>query len=124
MVKLDRIGQIAVRVHDLDAAVTFYRDTLGMPFLFRVERMAFFQLGAVRLMLGLPERAEHNHPASVIYYQVDDIQATHAELQARGVPCNSPPHLIARLPDREVWMAFFSDPSDNLLAIMSEPPLT
>jgi catechol 2,3-dioxygenase-like lactoylglutathione lyase family enzyme len=120
---LDRIGQIAVRATDLDRAVEFYRDVLGMPFLFRVPNLAFFQCGDVRLMLGPSERPEHDHPSSVIYYRVDDIRAAHATLKGRGVAFVDEPHLIARLPDREVWMTFFHDLSGNTLALMSEPPI-
>jgi catechol 2,3-dioxygenase-like lactoylglutathione lyase family enzyme len=120
---LSRIGQIAVRARDLDAAVAFYRDVLAMPFLFRVPNLAFFQCGEVRLMLSPAERPEHDHPGSVIYYRVDDIRAAHATLKERGVAFIDEPHLIARLPDREVWMAFFHDVSGNTLALMSEPPI-
>jgi catechol 2,3-dioxygenase-like lactoylglutathione lyase family enzyme len=120
---LDRIGQISMRAKDLDRSIEFYRDTLGVPFLFRVPNLAFFMCGDVRLMLGPAERPEHDHPGSVIYYRVDDIQSAYATLKERGVAFVDEPHLIARLPDREVWMTFFHDPSENLLALMSEPPI-
>ena len=120
---LGRIGQIAVRATDLDRSVDFYRDVLGMQFLFRAPNLAFFQCGDVRLMLGPSEGPEHDHPGSIIYYRVDDIQAAHATLRGRGVAFVDEPHLIARLPDREVWMAFFHDVAGNTLAIMSEPPI-
>ena len=121
---LSQIGQIAIRATNLDEAISFYRNVLGMPFLFRVPNLAFFQCGEVRVMLGPTESPEHDHAGSVIYYRVDDIKAAHATLVARGATFVDAPHLIARLPDREVWMAFLRDPSGNTLAVMSEPPLT
>ena len=120
---LSEIGQIAVTVHDLDRAVAFYRDTLGVPFLFRVPNLAFFNCAGVRLMLGVPENAEQDHPASVIYYRVAQLDAAYQALLARGVTFTDAPHLIARLSDREVWMAFCKDSEGNTLALMSEPPL-
>jgi methylmalonyl-CoA/ethylmalonyl-CoA epimerase len=117
---LSRIGQIAVIVHDLPKAVAFYRDVLGMKFLFEVPRMAFFDCGGVRLMLGLPETAELDHPASILYYKVDDIQAAFRALKARGVRFLGEPGLVARMPDHELWLAEFRDMEDNILALMSE----
>lgn len=119
-VALSRIGQIAINVRDVGRATAFYRDTLGMKFLFEVPKMAFFDCDGVRLMLGLPETAEFDHPASVLYYKVADIAAAHHTLTARNVSFESAPHLIARLPDHDLWMAFFRDPEGNLLALMSE----
>lgn len=118
---LSRIGQVAVRVHDLDRAVAFYRDTLGMRFLFQAPpNLAFFDCDGVRLMLDIPEEREFDHPASIIYYAVADIAAATATLKARGVRFDSDPHMIARMPDHELWMAFFRDPDENVLALMSE----
>jgi methylmalonyl-CoA/ethylmalonyl-CoA epimerase len=118
---LSRIGQVAVRVHDLDRAVAFYRDTLGMRFLFQAPpNLAFFDCDGVRLMLDIPEEREFDHPASIIYYAVADIAAATATLKARGVRFDSDPHAIAKLPDHELWMAFFRDPDENVLALMSE----
>lgn len=115
---LDRIGQIHVTAHDLDRAVTFYRDRLGIPFLFRVPTMAFFQCGDVTLMLGVPEAPELDHPASIIYYQVDDIAASHRTLVERGVSFIREPHLTHRAPDHELWIGFFKDSEGNTVAIM------
>ena len=117
---LGRIGQIAINAHDLPRAVTFYRDTLGMRFLFEVPQMAFFDCGGIRLMLGLPSAPVFDHPASIIYYRVDDIQATHQTLAARGVTFHEPPHVAARLPEYDLWLAFFRDTEKNVLALMSE----
>jgi len=119
---LAQIGQIAINVHDLDRAVRFYRDTLGMRFLFQVGTLAFFDAGGVRLMLSPPEKKEFDHPASILYYRVADIEAAHAALAAREVEFLDPPHLIHRAPDHDLWMAFFRDSEDNILALMDEKP--
>ena len=114
-----RIGQIAVTVGNLDRAVVFYRDTLGMPLLFQVPNMAFFDCGGIRLMLGLAEKPGEIF-SSVIYYKVDQIQQAYEMLSSRGVEFEAKPHLIAKMPDHDLWMAFFRDPDRNLLALMCE----
>jgi catechol 2,3-dioxygenase-like lactoylglutathione lyase family enzyme len=119
-VALDRIGQIAIIVKDLARAVRFYRDTLGMRFLFEVPNLAFFDCGGVRLMLGPAEKPEFDHPASVLYYKVADIDATFAALKGRDVRFIDEPHLIAKMPDHDLWMVFFRDSEGNTLGLMSE----
>lgn len=119
---LSKIGQISMNARDFDRAVHFYRDTLGLPFLFTAPpHLAFFDCDGVRLLLDLPEDKEFDHPGSILYFTVDEIGAIHKTLVARGVVFRKAPHLIARLPDREVWMAFFDDTEGNTLALMSEP---
>ncbi len=117
---IDRIGQIAIRVHDLDRATSFYRDVLQLKFLFRAPNLSFFDCGGVRLMLGLAERKDDDHPPSVLYFNVSDIRKDFADLVKRGATSVAEPHMIARLADREVWMGFFRDSEENLLALMSE----
>ncbi len=117
---LSPIGQIAINVKDLDRAVAFYRDTLGMRYLFPIPNAAFFDCGGIRLMLGRAETPELDHAASIIYYQVDDIQATCAALATAGVTIEHQPSLVARMPDHDLWMAFFHDTEGNMLALMSE----
>lgn len=119
-VTLDRIGQIAIRVRDIGRALRFYRDTLGMRFLFEVPNLAFFDCGGVRLMLSVPESPEFNHPGSVIYYRVADMQQAYDALKKRGAPFIDKPHLIAKLEDHDLWMAFLHDTEGNTLALMSE----
>ena len=115
------IGYVIVGVRSFDTAIPFYRDVLGMRFLFQAPpQLAFFDCGGVRLMLGAPEKEEFDHPASIIYYDVPDIRATHAAIAARGATFIDEPHVVARLPHAELWMAFLRDPDDNVLAIMSE----
>ena len=121
---LDRIGQISIAVHDLDRAVAFYRDVLKMPLLFQAPPgLAFFDCGGMRLMLTLPDGGEDHHTSNV-YYRVEDIQGMAETLAGRGVDFERRPHLVARLPDHELWMAFFRDPDRNLLALMSEIPVS
>lgn len=117
---LSQIGQIALNVHDLERAIAFYRDKLGMKHLFTVPKMAFFECGGIRLMLGLPEKPEFDHPSSIIYFNVDDIQAAFGTLSSRGVLFEGKPHLVAKMPTHDLWMAFFRDSENNLFALMSE----
>jgi predicted enzyme related to lactoylglutathione lyase len=118
---LSAIGQIAMNAHDIPRAVKFYRDALGMRLLFEVPpRMAFFDCGGVRLMLSHPEGADFDHAGSVLYFRVDDIEAAHAAFKERGVTFVDEPHLIARMPDHELWMTFFKDTEGNTLALMAE----
>jgi len=117
---LGPIGQISVPVRDLEKATAFYRDLLGMRFLFKVPNLAFFDCGGIRLMLALPEKGEQDRSGSIIYYKVDDIRAAFDALSARGVGFKSKPHLVAKMPDHELWMAHFADLDGNTLELMSE----
>lgn len=114
------VGQIAINVHDVQRAIAFYRDVLGLPFLFEIPNAAFFQAGAVRLYLSKPERPEFDHPASVVYYRVPDIHAAFEAVKAGGAHIEHEPRLVARMPDHELWMAFFRDTEGNVAALMSE----
>jgi methylmalonyl-CoA/ethylmalonyl-CoA epimerase len=117
---ITRIGQIGITVRDLERAVGFYRDALKLRFLFQVPNLAFFDCGGVRLMLGAPERSELDHPASILYYVVKDLQATHTALRAAGAELVDEPHLIATMPDHELWMFFAKDSEGNTLGLMAE----
>jgi len=118
---IERIGQIAIPVADLERAVAFYSDVLGLRLLFRAPPgLAFFDCGGVRLMLSRPEGADAPARAGILYYLVPDIRPAHATLVARGVTFVQPPHPVARLPDHELWLALGRDSEDNLLALMSE----
>lgn len=116
---LRTVGQIMMPVRDLSRAIEFYRDVLGMRFLFEVPRMAFFGLGDVRLMLGEREGEDHG-PGSILYYEVDDIQEARRRLHDRGVSFDQEPQLIAEMEDHDLWMAFFHDSEGNQLALMAE----
>ena len=119
---LSTICQIATTVKNIDRAVAFYRDTLGLPFLFQAPpKMAFFDCGGIRLMFAEPEPGSpHDHPGSVIYFKVDDIEGTHRTLLERGVECVGVPHLIATMPGYDLWLAEFRDTEGNTLALMQE----
>jgi predicted enzyme related to lactoylglutathione lyase len=118
---LAKIGQIAMNAHDIPRAVQFYRDALGMRLLFEAPpKMAFFDCAGVRLMVSLPETPEYDHAGSVLYFRVDDIEQAYAALKERGVAFVDQPHLVARMPDHELWMTFFRDSEGNTLALMAE----
>jgi methylmalonyl-CoA/ethylmalonyl-CoA epimerase len=119
-IAITQIGQIAINVHDTSRAVEFYRDTLGLKLLFIAGRLAFFDCGGVRLMLTPPERPEFDHPASILYFKVADIQSAHARLVQRSVKAESEPHVVARMPDYDLWLAEFRDSEGNIMALMSE----
>ncbi len=116
---IDGILQIAVTIKDVPRAVAFYRDTLGLRMLFEAGELAFFDCGGVRLMLARAEQKELEHP-SVIYYRVPDILRATAALKTKGVRFEGEPHIIARMPDHDLWLAAFRDSEDNLMALMSE----
>jgi len=123
---ISRLGQIAMTVGDLPRAIAFYRDVLGLRFLFEAPpAMAFFDCGGVRLMLSLPEETGSHAGqrfGAILYYAVDDIHRAAAALTARGVVFEQPPHIVARLPQADLWMAFLRDPDGQMLAIMREAP--
>jgi len=116
------IAQIALSVTDLPRATAFYRDTLGLKLLFEVPGMSFFDVEGVRLMLS----ASGGKPGgrdTVFYFKVDDAGQAHADLSAKGVHFEQPPHVIGRTPTSEVMLAFCTDPDGNLLGLMSDRPL-
>lgn len=119
---LGPVAQLALQVPDLDAAVRFYRDELGLTLLFQAPPgLAFFDLGGIRLMLSVPEGGAAVGPSTgAIYFRVADLGAAHATLRERGVRFEDEPHLVARMPDHELWMCFVRDPGGNLLGLMSE----
>jgi methylmalonyl-CoA/ethylmalonyl-CoA epimerase len=120
---LSRIKQIAVVVADLERSVEFYRDQLGLKFLFRAPPgLAFFDCAGIMLMLGAANEREQAHPGSVLYFAVDDIHAAHAQLRSRGVTFEHEPHRVADLGQVELWMSFFRDPDGTVLAIRAEVP--
>jgi len=122
-VSLTKIGQISVTVHDLDRAAAFYKDKLGMKHLFSVPpKMAFFDCDGVRLMLAIPERPDLDHPSSILYFKVQDIEETHRILEKRGVHFETKPMLVAPMATYDLWLAEFRDSENNVLALMCEKP--
>jgi len=119
---IQKIRQISVNVHDPDRAVAFYRDILGLQLLFRAGRLAFFDCDGIRLMLSPPEKPEFDHPSSILYFKVEDIQQAYAELRARNVPTEGVPNLVAKMPDHDLWLAEFRDSEGNVMCLMAEVP--
>jgi len=119
---VNRIGQIAIGVADVDRAEAFYRDVLGLRRLYRFGDLVFFDCCGVRLMIEQLGDAERVARASPIYFSCADIALGVRELEGRGVEFLDPPHLIARMEDHDLWMAFFVDPDGHLLALMHEAP--
>lgn len=119
--KLSSIRQIAVTVSNVDAALKFYRDVLGIPFLFSAgPDLAFLDAGGVRLMLSTPQGAGSVGQNSILYFTVSDIAATHAALVARGAANGRAPVLTAKMPDHELWTTFLKDPDGNLVGLLEE----
>jgi methylmalonyl-CoA/ethylmalonyl-CoA epimerase len=120
---LSTIGQIALTTRNLAPAIEFYRDKLGIRFLFEAPNMAFFDCGGIRLMLGPPEGTPEGTKESfnsILYFKVDDIGSAAETLKSRGVVFTREPHLVAKMPDHDLWLAFFRDPEGNVLALMGE----
>jgi len=118
-VVLGRIGQISVRVRDVERAVAFYRDALGLTYLFQAPGMAFFQAGELWLYLTSAVEPGFDHPASILYFDVEDIGPAFDALRSRGVIFRDRPHRVTRMEDRELWLSFFEDGEDNVFAIRS-----
>jgi catechol 2,3-dioxygenase-like lactoylglutathione lyase family enzyme len=121
--RVSGLGQIGVSVRDLDAMTAFYRDTLGIPFLFAAPGMSFFDLGGVRLMLSLPSPGAEGCHGSILYLRVRDIGAAHARLQEHGVRFEGVPHVVHRDARHELWLVGFHDPEGNVLELMEERSL-
>ena len=122
-VSLGEISQISVNVHDFDRAVAFYKNTLGITHLFSVPgRMAFFDCRGIRLMLAIPERADLDHPSSILYFKVADIEQAHEALVSRNVHFETKPILVAPMATHDLWLAEFRDSENNVLALMCEKP--
>lgn len=119
--RLSRIGQIAITVSHVDAALRFYRDLLGLKFLFSAgPDLAFLEADGVRLMLSTPQGAGKVGANSILYFSVTDIGAAHSTLVMRGASSERPPELVARMPDHELWIGFLRDPDGNLVGLMEE----
>ena len=118
---LTAVRQIALTVSDVNRATAFYRDALGLSFLFSAgPTLAFLDVGGVRLMLAAPETGFTAGASSMLYFLVADIDAAHARLAERGVAFPSVPHFLAAMPDHDLWLDEFRDPDGNPLALMCE----
>jgi methylmalonyl-CoA/ethylmalonyl-CoA epimerase len=115
------VGQLMIPVEDFDRGVSFYRDVLGLPFLFSAPpQMAFFMCGTVRLLVGVLPARQAAQRGSAVYFKVQDIHGVFSSLKAQGVAFSAAPHLVHRTPNSELWLAEFTDPDGNHLALMSE----
>jgi len=115
------VAQVMIQVEDFDRGVSFYRDVLGIPFLFAAPpQMAFFMCGSVRLLVGVVPSGQPAQRGSAIYFKVPDIHAVYSSLKATGVPFVAPPHAVHRTPKSELWLSEFRDPDGNQLALMAE----
>lgn len=118
---ISKLDQVAIRIDDLERAIVFYRDVLNLPHMFTAgDKLAFFDCNGTRLMLSKPEKAEFDHPGSILYFKVPDIHAAYAKLSERNVRIEDAPHLIAKMGKYDLWMMFFRDSENNLLALSSE----
>ncbi|MGH7741778.1 MAG: VOC family protein [Candidatus Eiseniibacteriota bacterium] len=116
-----QVAQLMIPVTDFERGVAFYRDTLGLPFLFAAPpQMAFFNVGGVRLLVGVLPAGQNAQRGSVIYFRVPDLRPVHASLREMGVHFRAEPHVVHRTPQMELWLAEFTDPDGNQLALMSE----
>jgi len=113
--------QLAITSKNVAALSAFYRDIVGLRHLFDASpSLTFFDLGGVRLMISPPSSPELDHAASILYFRVIDLEATHDALKSRGALEERAPGLTARMPDHELWTSFFRDPDGNLFALMCE----
>ena len=117
---IQKIRQIGVQVKNLDRAIRFYKESLGLPLLFQAENLAFMECNGIRLLLSPPEKEEFTHASSIIYYQVENIKESYNELSRKEVSFLDEPHLVAKIGATETWMSFFHDTEGNTLALMSE----
>jgi methylmalonyl-CoA/ethylmalonyl-CoA epimerase len=120
-VGITRLAQIAINAKDVERAAAFYETKLELKLLFRAPPgLAFFDCGGVRLMLSTAEKPEFDHPSSVLFFAVPDIQAAYRKLKDSGVRFEDEPHFIAKMPSHDLWITSFRDSEENLLALMSE----
>jgi methylmalonyl-CoA/ethylmalonyl-CoA epimerase len=116
-----KVAQLLIPIEDFEKGVAFYRDVLGVPFLFSAPpQMAFFNCGGVRLLVGVMPPGQKAQRGSAIYFQVTDIRAVYSSLKGQGVNFSAEPHVVNRTPKSELWLAEFTDPDGNQLALMSD----
>lgn len=120
-VGIARLGQVQIRAHDVERAADFYQQVLGLRLLFKAPPgLAFFDCGGVRLLIDHPDKPEFDHASSILYFAVPDIHSAYAKMKGKGVKFEDEPHMIARMPDHDLWMTFFRDSEQNMLALMCE----
>lgn len=120
MKSIQSVGQIGIPVKELDRAIHFYQEKLGLSLLFNTDSMAFFDCNGLRLLLTLPEKDEFIYSSSIIYFQVENLSMTYEDLVNKNVTFIDEPHVVAKMGQTETWMVFFKDTEDNTHAFMSE----
>lgn len=120
MKSIQSVGQIGIPVKELDRAIHFYKEKLGLSLLFNTDSMAFFDCNGLRLLLTLPEKDEFIYSSSIIYFQVENLSMTYEDLVNKNVTFIDEPHVVAKMGQTETWMVFFKDTEDNTHAFMSE----
>ncbi|WP_371873278.1 VOC family protein [Lysinibacillus sp. Ag94] len=118
--RIQSVGQIGIPVKELDRAIYFYKEKLGLSLLFNTDSMAFFECNGLRLLLTLPEKDEFIYSSSIIYFQVENLSMTYEDLVNKNVTFIDEPHVVAKMGQTETWMVFFKDTEDNTHAFMSE----
>ena len=115
------VGQIAITVSDVAKVLPFYRDILGLRFLFSPSpELAFLMAGEARLMLSTSQGHTAIGANSILYFKVSEVEATQADMVSRGAALERAPQLTARMPDHELWIGFLRDPDGNLVGLMEE----
>ena len=115
-----KLDHCVIHVSDWSVSNAFYRDVLGLKLLFTAGQLAFFDCDGVRLMLSPPSSPEYDHPSSILYFKVDDIQSAHRRLLQLKVKTEGEPHMVARMPDHELWLTGFRDSEGNVMEFMAE----
>ena len=121
-IALNQLGQVSLTVDDVDVAEQFYAEVLGLRKLYRFGDLVFFECAGVRLFITKPEAEDFSPASSVLYFLTPDINSSVQEMAARGVSFINEPHVVAQMEDHDLWMAFFTDPAGNTLALMHEAP--
>jgi catechol 2,3-dioxygenase-like lactoylglutathione lyase family enzyme len=117
---IQKVGQVGIPVKNMERAIKFYKETLQLPLLFKTDNLAFFDCDGVRLLLSLPETEEFANASSVLYFQVENIHASYEKLKAKDVRFIDEPHIVGKMGQTEIWMAFYKDSEENTHAFMSE----
>ena len=117
---IQKVGQIGIPVKDMERAIAFYKEGLGLPLLFNTDTMAFFECNGQRLLLSLPEQEQYAHASSVLYFNVEHIHSAAEQLRAKNIQLIGEPHVVAKMGSVETWMVFFDDTEGNMHALMFE----
>lgn len=119
--KITELGQLAITVENVKRSLEFYRDILGLDFIFSPsENLAFLRCGATRIMLATPQGAGEIGKNSIPYFKLSNIEEFYKTAVANGARQEREPQLAVQMPDHELWIGFLKDPDENLIGIMEE----